>query len=77
MEVSFLTTRVKLPDEYGWGKLKMLLKKLKGTKRMKLKLRVESLSVVGLWIDSSYNTHNNFRGCTGVIMSLVRGDVLI
>ena len=31
-EVSILTTRVKRPEEDDWGKLKKVLKQLKGTK---------------------------------------------
>ena len=41
--VAFLTTRVKRPDEDDWGKLKRLLKYLKGTRHMKLTLGVDSL----------------------------------
>ena len=34
--VSFLTTRVKKPNEDNWGKLKRALKYLNGTRRLKL-----------------------------------------
>ena len=40
---------------------------------MKLTLIVESFSVLNLWIDASYNTHDYFRGHTGLMMSLVGG----
>ena len=60
MAVSFLTTISKIPDEDNWGNLKIVLKYLKGNKHMKLTLRVDSLSVVSLWIDASYNTHDDF-----------------
>ena len=43
---------------------------------MKLKLRVDSLLVVNLWIHSSYDTHDDCRGHTRSIMSLVKGPVL-
>jgi hypothetical protein len=72
--VAFLTTRVKRPDEDDWGKLKRLLKYLKGTKHMKLTLCVESLSIIRWWVDASYNVHNDCRvGHTGAMMSLGRG----
>lgn len=45
-EASILTTRVKRPDVNDQGKLKRMLKYLKGTKYIKLKLRVESMVVV-------------------------------
>ena len=52
-EVSFITSRVKKPDEDNWGKLKRVLKYLKVTKYMKIILRVESLEVVRWWIYAS------------------------
>ena len=57
MEGSFLTTRIKRAYEDYWRDIKRVFKYLKGTKHMKILLRVESLSVVKLWIDDSYNTH--------------------
>ena len=50
--VAFLTTRVKKPDEDDWGKLRRLLKYLKGTKYMKLTLQVDDLSMVK-WADQN------------------------
>jgi len=35
--VGFLSTRVKNPDEDDWGKVKRILKYLKGTKSLKLR----------------------------------------
>ena len=51
--ILFLTTRVKRLDKYNWGNLKIVLKYPKGTKHMKLILRVDSLSVVNWWIYAS------------------------
>ena len=42
--VAFLTTRVKKPDTDDWGKLRRVLKYLKGTKYMKLLLSIYDLS---------------------------------
>ena len=61
-EVSFLTSRVKLPYEYDWGKINIFLKYLKGTKHMKLTLIAEYLSAVKCWIETQHNTHNDGRG---------------
>ena len=44
--VSFLTTRVKKPDEDNWGKLNRALKYLNGTRRLKLTLTIESMGVM-------------------------------
>ena len=49
----------------------------KGTKYIKITLRINSLDVVRWLIDASYNTHENCRGHTGVTMSLGQGVVLI
>ena len=71
--VSFLTTRVKRPDEDDWGKLKRVLKYRKGTKHMKLTLNVHDISTIRWWADTSYNVHEDRRGQTGVKMSLGGG----
>ena len=42
--VAFLTTRVRATDEDDWGKVKMVLQYLKGTRLLKLWLTVESLA---------------------------------
>ena len=46
ISVSLLTTRYKRHDADDWEKLKRVLNYTKGTKHTKLKLRVESVSVV-------------------------------
>eukprot|EP00804_Cyclotella_cryptica_P007868 CCRYP_001430-RB/>CCRYP_001430-RB protein AED:0.37 eAED:0.34 QI:0/0/0/1/0.25/0/5/0/757 len=74
--VSFLTTRVKKPDEDDWGKLKRVLKYLQGTMHMKLKLSVENMGMVKWWVDASYNAHEDCRGQTGAMMSLGKGAVV-
>ena len=71
--VAFLTTRVKKPDEDDWGKLKRVMKYLKGTMFMKLKLSVENLGLIQWWVDASYNVHDDCKGQTGAMMSLGRG----
>jgi hypothetical protein len=71
--VAFLTTRVKRPDEDDWGKLKRVLKYLKGTRHMKLTLSVDDISTIRWWVDASYNVHQDSRGQTGAMMSLGGG----
>ena len=65
MMVLLLTTRSKRTDEYDWGNLKRVLKYLKGNKKMKLTLIVNSLSVGNRWIYASYNKNDDCRGHTG------------
>ena len=43
---------------------------------MKLILRVDSLLAENWWIDAPYNTHDDYRGNTGYMMSLGKGGIL-
>ena len=74
--VSFLTTRVKKPDEDDWGKLKRVLKYLNGTRYMKLTLEVNNLGVIKWWVDASHNVHEDCRGHTGALMTLGKGAAI-
>lgn len=71
--IAFLTTRVKKPDEDDWGKLKRVLKYLKGTKRLKLSLSAENLSILKWWVDASHAVHEDCKSHTGMGMSLGKG----
>ena len=55
--IVFLCTRVKQPDQDDSGELKQVLKYLKGTKHMKLILRVDLLSIIYCWVDASYTNY--------------------
>ena len=44
--LDFLTMRVKNTDKDVWGTLKRVLKNLKGTKHIKLKLTVDFMSMI-------------------------------
>ena len=68
--VSFLTTRVKKPDKYDWGKLKRALKYLNGTRRMKVTLTIELMGVMKWFVDGSHNTHWDCKG-HGVAMMVM------
>ena len=74
--VAFLTTRVKKPDTDDWGKLRRVLKYLKGTKHMKLVLCIDDLSKIMWWVDASDRTHEDCKGHTGAMMSLGGGAVI-
>jgi len=68
--VSFLTKRVQKPDEDDWNKLKRVLRYLKGTKHMKLSLRVDNLNTICWWVDAAYGVHMDLKGHTGMMMTL-------
>ena len=74
--ISFLTTRVKRPDEDDWGKLRRVLEYLKGTRNLKLTLKVKDLSVIRWWIDASYTVHPDCKGHTGSTMTLGEGATI-
>ena len=71
--VSFLTKRVKQPDEDDWGKLKRVLKYLKGTLYMKLTLSVDNLSTIRWYVDAAYGVHMDCKGHTGMVMTMGKG----
>ena len=68
---SFLTKKVRYPDEYDWVKLKHLLRYSRQTINMPLILRVDSLKIIKWWVDASYAVHLDMRGHTGATMSFV------
>ena len=53
-EVEFITTRVNHPNEDYWRKLKRLLTYLNGTRHIKLKMIVESMSLIRWSVDALY-----------------------
>ena len=73
--VSFLTSRVKRPDEDDWGKLKRVLRYLNGTRRLKLILEVGSLGITKWFVDASHNTHWDCKGHGGAALFLGKGAV--
>ena len=64
--VSFLTKRVRSPDEDDWKKLQRGLMYLKGTMHMKLCINVDNLSTIKWYVDASYGVHYDCKGHTGV-----------
>ena len=71
--VSFLTKRVRSPDEDDWKKLKRGLVYLKGTMHMKLNITIDSLSTITWYVDASYGVHYDCKGHTGMMMTLGAG----
>ena len=71
--ISFLTWRVRKPDEDDWSKRVRCMKYPKGTKYTKLTLTVDTMSVIKWWVDASHHTPMDCRGNTGAMMSLGKG----
>ena len=74
--MSFLTKRVRSPDEDDWKKLKRDLMYLKGTMHMKLNITVDSLSTITWYVDASYGVHYDCKGHTGMMMTLGAGAAM-
>ena len=74
--LAFLTTRVRDPDEDDWKKLYRVLEYLRGTIKLGLVLRVDSLNVIKWWVDASYVIHPDMKGHTGSTMPLGGGSAI-
>jgi hypothetical protein len=70
-----MTTRVSLPYEDDWGKLKRVLRYLKSAIYLPLVLRADSLNIIKWWVDASYVYHGDCRGHTISTMYLGSGSL--
>lgn len=66
--VSFLTTRVKEPDEDDWNKLVRILSYLKCTPDCCLHLNCTDLTKLTWFVDGSFASHGDMRGQSGAIL---------
>jgi hypothetical protein len=74
---TFLTTRVKSPDEEdNWGRVEQELGYLKGTINMPLILSRNSLTLSQWWVDAAYAALHDCKGHTGARMSFGQGMAL-
>jgi hypothetical protein len=75
LAVSFLTTRVKMPDEDDWKKLIRLLSYLKHSLEYMLTLSCRALDKLSWYIDGSYAVHQDMKGHSGSV--LVTGGCVV
>lgn len=71
--ISFLAKRVKAPDNDNWGKLRRLLKYLNGTRRLKLRLKINSIDdITNLtwYVDAAHAVHWDSKGHAGAMLML-------
>ena len=69
--ITFLTARVRNPEEDNWKKLQRVLSYLGATINfVKLHLNANDLDVIHWWLDASYGTHPDLKGQTGVMISI-------
>jgi hypothetical protein len=75
--ITFLTARVRAPDNDDWGKLTHLMKYLRATKDLTLILSARGSGILKWWVDGSFAVHPNMRGHTGGGLSLGRGFPIV
>jgi hypothetical protein len=71
--VAYLTTRVKEPDVDDWKKLLRMMRYLRGTLNLSLRLSADSTIIPKWWVDGSHGVHPNMRGHTGGCVTLGQG----
>ena len=73
---SFLLTRVHYSTEQDWTKLQRLLNYLAGTQEIPLTLEMDEgpIEIVAN-IDSSHASHGDYRGHTGIFITLGKGAI--
>jgi hypothetical protein len=77
--ISFLTTRVREPDEDDWKKLERMMRYLRGTPELALTLSGDETSIVKhvkWWIDGAHAVHTSMRSQTGAASSLGKGCIM-
>ncbi len=68
--------RVQAPDEDDWGKLKWILKYLKGTRYLKLTLCADQLKFAVHWcVNGLHQIHEDCCGQTGSLVIFGQGAV--
>mmetsp|Transcript_16948 Transcript_16948/g.24556 ORF Transcript_16948/g.24556 Transcript_16948/m.24556 type:complete len:203 (-) Transcript_16948:1686-2294(-) len=76
LHTSFLMTRVHNSTEQDWQKLERLLSYVNGTKEIPLCLEMGNNPIeIVANIDSSHATHGDYRGHTGIYISLGKGAI--
>ena len=73
--MAFLCTRVKGPDEDDYKKLARVMKYLRGTPNLYLKLEANDSHVVQWWVDASYGVHTDMKSHTGATMTIGKGAI--
>ncbi len=71
--IAFLTTCVQDPGEDDWGKLKRVLKYLKETITLGIRLEADDAPIVKWCVDASHAVHDDCKSHTGASMMLGEG----
>ena len=71
--VAFLCTRVQQPSRHDCDKLARLIKGLRGTSELALRLGADNLNSIEWWVDASHAVHHDMKSHTGGTMSMGTG----
>jgi hypothetical protein len=71
--IAFLCTRVQHPTRHDYNKLSRVIKYLRKTKDLVLRLSADNLNIIKWWVDASYGVHEDMRSHTGGVMSMGTG----
>jgi hypothetical protein len=74
--ISFLTTRVKQPNQEDWKKLVRLMQYLKSTKNEVLTLSTTTPIRANWYVDASFAVHQNMRSQTGYVLLFGKGAII-
>ena len=75
LSVSYLTTRVREPNEKDLEKMNRVLKYINGTKELSLYISANNVLNISAYIDASYGTHHDYKSHSGVLISVGRGPI--
>jgi hypothetical protein len=71
--IAFLCTRVQQPTRHDYNKLARVIKYLRNTRNLVLRLSADNLNIIKWWVDASYAVHHDMRSHTGGTMSMGTG----
>jgi hypothetical protein len=71
--VSFLTTRVQAPTVQDWSKLERVIRYVRGTKVLGIRLEAGKMLTMIVYVDASFAVHPNMRSHSGIVVTLCRG----
>eukprot|EP00957_Ditylum_brightwellii_P154923 11791098-Ditylum_brightwellii.AAC.1 len=74
--VSFLSTRVKDPDERDWAKLLKLFGFLKGTIDDILTIKLNDEQVLKWYVDATFAVHADMKSHTAAVLIMGKGGVI-
>jgi hypothetical protein len=75
--IAFLCTRVQQPAQHDYNKLARVIKYLRQTSDLVLRLGADNLNVVKWWVNASYSIHLDIRSHTGGAMFMGTGAVYL